>query len=166
MKPILFLFFTTLAAKVFLPGNLYGHGVEVYDITDEPDRTAGIVYFKYTTGEPMMYAAIKLYPPSKPEVESLQSITDRNGIFSFIPDEEGEWRIDAEDGMGHKGTIFINAAAPKAASGAAASGGGDVKISRPLGIAAGLSFIINIFSLWYFAAIHGRKRKGDGYAHQ
>lgn len=157
----------TALAMVFLPGNAYGHGVEVYDISAGSERAAGVVHFIYSTGEPMMYAKIKLYPPSRPEVESLQSITDRNGIFSFIPDEAGEWRIDAEDGMGHKGTITINAAGPGAgaAEGTVSERGGGT-MPRPLGIVMGLSLILNIFSVWYAGALFLRSRKEGGYAHQ
>ncbi|MDR2745815.1 MAG: DUF4198 domain-containing protein [Treponema sp.] len=162
MKPPLYLLLAALGA-VLLPGNIHAHGVEVYDVTDGPGRTAGIVRFKYSTGEPMMYAKVKLYPPSKPDVESLQSITDRNGIFSFIPDEEGEWRIDAEDGMGHRGTIAVTVAAAPAETTAAENGG---PIPPALGIITGLSLILNIFSGWHFGAMYIRSRKRGVYAHQ
>jgi nickel transport protein len=174
MKAVLFLFFAIPGAGIFLPGTIYAHGVDVYDVTK--DSGAGIVRFMYSTGEPMMYAKVKLYPPSRPDVESLQSITDRNGVFAFIPDEEGEWRIDAEDGMGHKGTISIGAGAPEAAGTGAESGGGDSGSSKSgggkngvplaLGIVTGLSLILNIFSGWHFGALLARSRKGGVYAHQ
>jgi nickel transport protein len=170
-----FLFFAILGAGVFLPGKIYAHGVEVYDVTE--DSGAGVARFMYSTGEPMMYAKVKLYPPSRPDVETLQSVTDRNGVFAFIPDEEGEWRVDAEDGMGHKGTISIGAGAPEAAGTAAegrsenggASGGnsgGGKSAPLALGIVTGLSLILNIFSGWHFGALFLRSRKGGAYAHQ
>jgi nickel transport protein len=161
----LLLFLAALGAGIFLPGKIYPHGVEVYDISAAGN--AGIVHFKYSTGDPMMYAKIKLYPPSRPEVESLQGVADRNGIFSFVPDEEGEWRIEAEDGMGHRGTITISAAAAgeraEAPEGKRAAGGG---IPPVLGIITGLSLILNIFSVWHFGALFLRSRKGGAYAHQ
>ncbi|MDR0642482.1 MAG: hypothetical protein LBG07_08490 [Treponema sp.] len=170
MKLSLYLLFAVLGAGIFLPGKIYAHGVEVYDVGGEPGRTAKVVHFKYSTGEPMMYAKVKLYPPSRPDVESLQSITDRNGIFSFIADEEGEWRIDAEDGMGHKGTITVTAAAgASAASGAAeaaAPESGGPPVPPALALITGLSLILNIFSGWHFGAVFIRSRKGGGYAHQ
>lgn len=163
MKPFSYLLCAVLGAGIFLPGKIYAHGVEVYDVTGEPGGTAGIVYFKYSTGEPMMYAKVKLYPPSRPDVESLQSITDRNGYFPFVADEEGEWRIDAEDGMGHKGTITVNMAG--AAPAALVESGGP-PVPRVLGIVLGPSLIVNIFSVWYMGAVFARSRKGGGYAHQ
>jgi nickel transport protein len=157
-----FLLLAVLTAGIFLPGKMYGHGVEVYEAAGDERRNAGLVCFSYSTGEPMMYAKVKLYPPSSPETETLQSITDRNGFFSFVPDEDGAWRIDAEDGMGHKGTITVNTTAvnselPKTGTGT---------IPRPLGILAGLSLVINIFSIWYIVAVFLRSRKKGAYAHQ
>jgi nickel transport protein len=166
MRLSLYLFFAALGAGVFLPGKIHAHGVEVYDVTGEPGRNAGVVYFMYSTGEPMMYAKVKLYPPSRPDVESLQSITDRNGIFSFIADEEGEWRIDAEDGMGHKGTITVNAVSGAAAPETAALESGGPPVPLALGLITGLSLILNIFSGWHFGAVFVRSRKGGVYAHQ
>ena len=100
-----------IAAAVLFPAALFGHGVEVYDADGETTGAAHTVRFMYSTGEPMMYAKIFLYPPSNPRTEILQSIADRNGYFSFVPDESGEWRISAEDGMGHKGEITVAAGA-------------------------------------------------------
>jgi nickel transport protein len=172
----LLLLLTALGTGIFLPGKIHGHGVEVFDVTDGL-AGARLVYFKYSTGEPMMYAKVKLYPPSRPEAESLQSVTDRNGIFPFVPDEEGEWRVEAEDGMGHRGEISVKAAAGEDSGGtggkeaekrsaagerAAGTGGG-----KPvLGVITGLSLIINIFSGWYIGAWFLRSRKGGLYAHQ
>lgn len=166
MKASLFLF--ALGAGIFLPGSIHAHGVEVYDATGE--GTPAVVRFMYSTGEPMMYAKVKLYPPSRPDVESLQSVTDRKGIFSFIPDEEGEWRIDAEDGMGHRGTItlFVAPGIPETAAetAAGATAGANGGVPPALGIVTGLSLILNIFSVWHFGALFIRSRKGGAYAHQ
>ena len=106
-----------IAAAVLFPAALFGHGVEVYDADGETTGAAHTVRFMYSTGEPMMYAKIFLYPPSNPRTEILQSIADRNGYFSFVPDESGEWRISAEDGMGHKGEIMLSAGGVEALSG-------------------------------------------------
>lgn len=189
MKMPLFFLFAILGAGIVFPGKMYAHGVEVYDLTGDSERAAGIACFKYSTGEPMMYAKVKLYPPSRPDVESLQSVTDRNGVFCFIPDEAGEWRADAEDGMGHKGTVIIRVPesspdAPPGSRTGAASGisqagsqtesasktgrGGAVSggIPLPLGIVLGLSLILNIFSIWHFAALFLGSRGKAVYAHQ
>jgi nickel transport protein len=151
-----------IAAAVLFPAALFGHGVEVYEAGGE---TAGMVHtvrFMYSTGEPMMYAKIFLYPPSSPRTEILQSIADRRGYFSFVPDENGEWRISAEDGMGHKGEITVaagaaenQAAAVRGNSPGKSGTAAGRKPPLPLAMVLGLSLILNGFGLWYVA---GKKR--------
>jgi nickel transport protein len=141
------------AAFFLFPEAAFGHGVEVYDITDNTSGATRTVHFKYSTGEPMMYATIKLYPPSKPGVEVLQSITDRNGLFCFFPDEEGDWTVEAADGMGHKGTITVTA--EQGAAGETTPGGGgtaaaESKAPLVFRILLGLSLILNIFAVYNF----------------
>ena len=149
-----------LAVGLLLPAYIFGHGVEVYDISGE-DRPVRIVYFKYSTGEPVSFAKIKIFPPSTRDrnVESLVSITDRNGIFCFIPDEEGEWRVDMEDGMGHKGTIPVNAVFGQDGAAAEPESAGKTSGRAPLvfNIVLGLSLLANIFGVWYLLAPKRRK---------
>jgi hypothetical protein len=150
-----------------IPAFVFAHGVEGYDITAQ-ERSVQIVYFKYSTGEPMAYARIKIFPPSAVEknLESLISITNRNGLFSFVPDESGEWRIAVEDGMGHMGEITVMAGTKEAgavfstSSPAPAFSGS--KLPLPLSAAAELSFIVNLFALWYFASL---RKKGTVHTH-
>jgi nickel transport protein len=152
-----------LAFGLVFPAYIFGHGVEVYDLSAE-DRPVRTVYFKYSTGEPVSFAKIKIYPPSTrgKNVETLVSITDRNGIFCFIPDEAGEWRVDMEDGMGHKGTINVAAFAENAAP--------DIEAEKELGpgrpplalkIVLGLSLLANIFGGWLIAASGRRKAAAE-----
>jgi nickel transport protein len=142
--------FFLLVIGLLLPAALFGHGVEVYDVTGE-DRPVQTISFRYSTGEPMAFAKVKTFPPSTAErnVESLVGISDRNGVFSFIPDEEGEWRVDIEDGMGHKGSITIKAGSKtgEAETSAPTSSG---TLPLPVSILLGLSLMLNIFALWFF----------------
>jgi nickel transport protein len=124
----------------------------------------------------MMYAAVRLFPPSRPETEILRGAADRNGSFSFAPDEAGEWRVTVEDGMGHKGAIVVyvdeagEAAADKAARGGSAGGGGAPLFMRVL---LGVSLILNIFAAYAFvlSRVTGRvkgcgQKKEGARAHQ
>jgi nickel transport protein len=151
-----------------LPAQVFGHGVEVYDLSGE-DRPVRTVCFKYSTGEPVSFARIKIFPPSTAgkNVEALVSITDRNGIFCFTPDEEGEWRVDMEDGMGHKGSIIVNAAAIREAALDVEAGAGTG--GRPpliFNILLGLSLLANVFGGWYLLGLKRRKAVGGGDAHK
>ncbi|MDR1363612.1 MAG: DUF4198 domain-containing protein [Spirochaetaceae bacterium] len=160
-----------LAFGMVFPVYIFGHGVEVYELNAE-DKPVRTVYFKYSTGEPVSFAKIKIYPPSTRDknVESLVSITDRNGIFCFVPDETGEWRVDMEDGMGHKGSISIAAGLEDTV--ASAEDENKLAASRiPLifNIVLGLSLLANIFGFWLIAA-RGRLKtavgSGGGDAHK
>lgn len=151
--------FSAVLMAVLIPAPLTAHGVDVFLETGGTAYPPQTVRFSYSTGEAMSFAKVRVFAPANPGVETVQSITDRNGYFSFIPDETGEWRVSAEDGMGHKGEITVQAALPKpeetgapvmsngqnAAGKGAVSGG---KAPLPLGIALGLSLIFNVFWAW------------------
>ncbi|MDR3356164.1 MAG: DUF4198 domain-containing protein [Spirochaetaceae bacterium] len=156
-----------LALGLVFPAGVFGHGVEIYDVSDE-DRPVRVVCFKYSTGEPVSFARIKVFPPSTIErnVESLVSITDRNGVYCFIPDEDGDWRVDMEDGMGHKGSITVNAAlAQGEAAGPESAGKSDGRAPALFNIALGLSLLVNIFGIWYLLG-KGRRKAEEDYAHK
>jgi nickel transport protein len=152
-----------LAAAWGLPAAVFAHGVEVSETTGQIAlRTAR---FMYSTGEPMLFAKIKVFAPSRPDAPAQESIADLNGYFSFVPFEAGEWRLTAEDGMGHKGEIFIPVAdEPETAVAAAAPSDAPAAARLPGLIAGvlGLSLILNIFALWYFAGLY---KKGVIRAH-
>jgi hypothetical protein len=152
------------AAMIFifvLPASAFAHGVEVFNETGNPGVQT--IRFGYTDGEPMLFARVKVFSPSSPDAPVQESIADRAGYFSFIPFEPGEWRLTAEDGMGHKGTITISVNAEGGASvesaGAAGAAGAGTN-SRPplaLNIVLGLSLLANIFCGWIIAA-RGKRR--------
>jgi nickel transport protein len=158
MKPV---FWAVVLAACAFPADLKAHGVEASNISAGASKAAQTLRFNYTTGDPMMYATVKLYPPSAPDREILQSITDRQGVFSFMPDETGEWRISAEDGMGHKGEIMVSAADPAETSSPAAA---PAPGKPPLAVSAllGVSLTGNVFTLLFIAAA---RRKGKSHAH-
>ncbi|MDR3302266.1 MAG: hypothetical protein LBT01_07030 [Spirochaetaceae bacterium] len=154
--------FAAVLASV-LPPALFAHGVEVSRVSGATAFVPETVRFGYSTGEAMSFAIIRMYAPSKPEVETVQSITDRNGYFSFVPDEAGEWRITAEDGMGHKGALTVQVV--QAADGSAppntgaADGGTKTPLPLTLRILLGLSLILNIFAVYRFVLNKSAPRK-------
>jgi nickel transport protein len=169
-----FVFYAAVILTTLFPSVVFGHGVEVYEISNEISNKVKTVYFKYSTGEPMMYAKIRVYPPSQPDMENLQSITDPNGYFSFVPDETGEWRITAEDGMGHKGTITVLAensasgelfSGTNAASSVSGTDTGGKKTPLPFRITLGLSLILNVFAVYNFALKKRTVKKDASHAH-
>ncbi|MDR1319160.1 MAG: hypothetical protein LBJ90_06000 [Treponema sp.] len=147
---------------LFLPALVFAHGVEVFDETGKPE--VHTVRFMYTGGESMLFAKIKVFPPSSPNAAAQESVADRYGYFSFIPFESGEWRITAEDGMGHRGEIFIPVAGGAAAETAEAernTAPADT-LPRPVAIVLGVSLILNGFVFWY---LMGKRLKKPAAAH-
>ncbi|MDR1249178.1 MAG: hypothetical protein LBK63_07740 [Treponema sp.] len=154
-----------LTAALFLPAGAFAHGVDVSDVTGQ----AGVrtVRFGYTDGESMLFAAVKVYPPSTPDSTAQESMTDRDGYFSFVPFENGDWRLTAEDGMGHRGAIIIPVAGAGESAGrnnaeTTRNGALSGKLPAPIAAALGLSLILNIFALWHFA---GLRKKRAAHAH-
>ncbi|MDR2133781.1 MAG: hypothetical protein LBP27_01645 [Treponema sp.] len=158
-------------AALLLPAILAAHGVEVSVATGATGFGGETVRFMYSTGEEMSFALIRVFAPSGPSTEIVQSITDRNGYYSFVPDEEGEWRITAEDDMGHKGEITLTAAA----SGNSVRDAGGTGAAPPVfRVILGLSLVLNIFAVYSFVLGRGTEagrrreaglRKGGKYAH-
>lgn len=95
MKKKVWLFI--LVVIFIYPGSLYAHGV-VYEIKNDK---AVIIKVGYDDGEPMIYAKVKIFPPADRKTEYQNGRTDKNGCFSFLPDQSGEWKITVSDGMGH-----------------------------------------------------------------
>jgi nickel transport protein len=150
-----------MAASFFLPAAAFAHGVEIFDVTGQ----AGVktVRFMYSSGESMLFAAVKVYSPSAPEVTVQETMTDRDGYFSFVPFENGDWRLTVEDGMGHKGEISIAVADGAVSETAGAAGTSQSgKLPVPIAIALGLSLILNVFGFWYLT---GKKLKKPEAAH-
>ncbi|MDR2480711.1 MAG: carboxypeptidase-like regulatory domain-containing protein [Spirochaetaceae bacterium] len=135
--------FRAVLYTLVFPAVIAAHGVEASLI--EGGTLNQTVRFNYSTGESMIYARICVYPPSTPDTDVLQGTTDRNGLFSFTPDEAGLWRVTAEDGMGHKSEIAIEAGQPVAAASHEAR-----RMPLLFAVFLGLSLIANVWLLWYF----------------
>jgi nickel transport protein len=149
-----------LAASWVLPGAAFAHGVEVSEATGQVAlRTAR---FMYSTGEPMLFAKIKVFTPSRPDAAAQESVADVNGYFSFVPFENGDWRLTAEDGMGHRGEIIIPVADEAAQADMAAKKAPSARLPGTVAGLLGLSLILNIFALWHFL---GLRKKGAAHAH-
>jgi hypothetical protein len=154
-------------AGLLLPGGLFAHGVEVEDLSGSAGPAPLTVHFTYSTGEPMMFAKIRLFAPSRPDTEVLSSLADRNGRFSFVPDEEGEWIVEASDNMGHQGSITVTGGGPvdEGAGEAGPPAGSGGKTPLVMRLILGLSLILNIFAVYYVVLIRFPKKR-DLHAYQ
>jgi len=94
-------------AVVSWPGVARSHGVTTdYGLnlfTNELNLTA-----TYGTGEPMQGATVKIYAPDQPDTPWMETTTDDQGRFSFLPDSklEGEWKVEIEQ-EGHEDILYV-----------------------------------------------------------
>jgi uncharacterized GH25 family protein len=152
--------FVVAVLVLILPAAVFAHGVEVFDETGKPD--VHTVRFGYTDGESMLFAKVKVFPPSSPDAAAQESVADRYGYFSFVPFETGDWRLTAEDGMGHKGEIVITVSDETAPEGIAVqNAAASHKLPTLVATALGLSLIINIFA-FYNCVLKKSAGKKDG----
>ncbi|MDR0878406.1 MAG: hypothetical protein LBN21_10160 [Treponema sp.] len=145
------------ALVLIFPNTAFPHGVEVSDVTGQ--GRVRTLRFSYTDGTSMLFAKIKVFPPSSSDAPAQESIADRDGYFSFVPFEGGDWRLTAEDGMGHRGEILITVDDEAGTAFTVQNTVPSNKLSAPIAIVLGLSLILNVFALWYFA---GLRKKGAG----
>jgi len=75
----------------------YGHGVTA----SARIGRAVITEIQYDDGEPFSYSPIKVYSPRSDKIEYQNGRTDARGLFAFVPDATGAWRISATDDMAH-----------------------------------------------------------------
>lgn len=80
-----------------LPCSAEAHGTQGW-----LKETSGIcVVAQYDDGEPMSYAQVEIAAPDgKPGFQSGR--TDCNGMFMFLPDVDGKYRVTVGDDMGHQ----------------------------------------------------------------
>ncbi|MBN1498378.1 MAG: hypothetical protein JXA07_16520 [Spirochaetes bacterium] len=87
-----------LAACVSLaPFCLAAHGI----VRTIEEGRAMVVTALYDDGEPISYAAVRIFAPGDRKVEFQNGRTDARGRFSFVPHGPGDWLVRLDDGGGH-----------------------------------------------------------------
>jgi hypothetical protein len=87
---------TLFLMLLMFSSQLLAHGVEG---TVQPGGLT--VTCQYSNGEAMSYAKVTILPPGMNQPFQVGH-TDKNGHICFFPDALEEWRVTADDGMGHK----------------------------------------------------------------
>lgn len=65
-------------------------------------KTVPVVTFYYSGGKAVSYAEVTVWSPANNSIEFQNGRTDKNGVFIFNPDIGGIWRIEVDDGLGHR----------------------------------------------------------------
>ena len=149
--PVLGLLFGII---LLLPQKAPAHGLGYAQLEAAP---AVALQFSYSTGEPLAYAALKVYAPGNDKIEYQNGRTDAAGCFSFIPNVSGVWRLLVTDGQGHalEAEITVGGASDQ-------NNGPEARIPQaqngPAGLplwlkaALGVSLLLNIYAACYFMA--------------
>lgn len=56
----------------------------------------------------MAFAEIFVFAPGEEQIEFQNGRTDGQGIFAFCPHQSGEWRMEVNDGRGHKVNALVD----------------------------------------------------------
>lgn len=96
-----------LILALSLPELAYAHGLNL-SLTDGDEAITGEVTF--TDGAPLVGAAVELRPAAEgnPAATPAATRTDADGRYAFpAPHRAGEYRLIAEDGLGHRSEIVF-----------------------------------------------------------
>ncbi|MBA2717518.1 MAG: hypothetical protein H0U51_10780 [Propionibacteriales bacterium] len=80
---------------------------------------AVVLDLHYSGGEVMPYADVQVFAPGE-TVAFLHARADRLGRAAFVPDRDGEWRVEGRDAEGH----MVRAVVPVSGGTAPAQAGG------------------------------------------
>lgn len=140
---------TIFLMVLMFTSQVFAHGVEG---TVEPGGLA--VACRYSTGEAMSYAKVTVLSPATPQTFQVGN-TDRNGRFCFYPDTPGEWRVTADDGMGHRLEVKIPVTTDGIPQEKAPEHQKKGEMSKPVKVLVGLSLIFGFSGLVFYWKARG-----------
>jgi len=86
---------------LFLIGLCFSKTLFAHEVNYQVKGAQGVcVSFFFAGGEPMDYAEIEVYVPEE-KIPFQKARTDRNGIFCFMPDKKGVWKVIAKGETEH-----------------------------------------------------------------
>ena len=161
-RPLLTAAWVMTAILWALPTALSAHGV-VWDISAK--KSYGLE-FTYDDESPMAYAEIKVFGPNDPAKLSQTGRTDKNGYFAFIPDAEGQWLVNADDGAGHLAKADLTVSSSAASAGEADGQAAAVNIDRAIDKATKplkIGLVVSVFlNLAFISMVLKRKKNVQG----
>jgi hypothetical protein len=112
-RPLALLLALLLAGLLFLSAapQVLAHGVEM---TAGTGQEAAWIRAGYAGGDPMEFARVRVIDPQGRTHQVGNA--DSQGRFAWLADQEGEWMVVAEDGMGHRGEVAVKAGATAVSS--------------------------------------------------
>ncbi len=133
--------------RIFVLAALAAAALSAHDIEIAVEHAppAVIVRTTYAGTEPAPYAAVLVYAPGELGTEYQNGRTDKNGVFSFVPNKAGEWRFVVDDDMGHRTESPIAVEL----TGSGSAGSVAIQMPLPLKLVTGLSVILGLTGFLY-----------------
>jgi nickel transport protein len=146
-----------LLMVLLCPWQVLAHGVEG---TVQPGGLAAVC--QYSTGEPMSYAKVTIFSPGTNQPFQV-GYTDKNGRFCFYPDGLGEWRVTANDGLGHRLEVKVPVTDLEATKQILPTPGpASVSNTRTLRVLTGLCAIFGLSGfLFWFQGIRSKRSRQE-----
>lgn len=107
-----------------------------------------LIRAKYSTGEPMAYANIKIFH-NQDKIPFQQGNLDKNGLFLFHPDQKGIWVAKINDGMGHALSLETKVSNPRKLTQKTPSQG-NTNISKIWKLLMGISIIFGLSGIFFW----------------
>ncbi len=128
------------------------HGVHMSCL---PGR-AMVLQAYYDGGDPMSFVKIKLTGPDGKTYQAGNA--DAKGFFAFVPDRQGKWTLVANDGMGHRAELTVDAG-PECQTAKQAAQSSDQGVPTWAKAAWGLSAFMFIFGVFSWLAARRRTKQ-------
>jgi nickel transport protein len=90
---------------LLLPAMLAAHDLTSMVTLAAP---AVIVRSVYGGSEPVAFAKVQVFAPGGDSTQHQAGSTDRRGVFSFVPDGPGVWRVVVDDEEGHRAESSVD----------------------------------------------------------
>ncbi len=91
-----------LAGAFYAPASVMAHGTHHMLL----ETKAVALQFIYTGHSPMQFSSVQVFAPDRPHPYQAGR-TDESGRFAFVPGYPGVWRIEVDDGNGHRHRVTI-----------------------------------------------------------
>lgn len=114
----------------------------------------------FSSGEPIACGEVLIYSPGNSEVEYQNGRTDKNGVFSFLPDGPGMWKIEVNGGLGHKLMFEIEVTATGTKPQEQTNKKGLLHSSQTMRAALGISLLFNIALAALYLPARKKLKKG------
>ncbi|RMF70784.1 MAG: hypothetical protein D6738_15320 [Acidobacteria bacterium] len=105
-------------------------------------RDAFVITFEESDGEPFAAAQVEVRRAGSDDIVAT-GVTDRDGVFAFVPPAPGRYAVRASSADGHGDVFTLDAGARDAGTVVAASGTG-----RGARLIAGAGLLLAVFGAW------------------